>query len=202
MKNRKVAKQSYVRNTYYCHSVQTEKVHALESALEVDYFNYLNVLGTQSYFEVQPYSVRYKINGREQRYTPDFLVVLGDITYIVEIKYQEEADSDTFQYKSRVLKSFFAKQKLLFIVLTEKDIQIGERAKNLKYLHSARKHQSPTKEIAEFLLALPYRSATISQFQQALRDSGLDPNLCRKAIAHKLINADLTQPWVDVELSW
>lgn len=202
MKNRRVAKQSYVRNTYYCYSVQTEKVHALESSLEVDYFNYLNVLGTQSYFEVQPYSVRYKINGREQRYTPDFLVVIGDTTYIVEIKCQKEADSDTFQYKARVLKSFFAKQKQVFIVLTENDIRIGERAQNLKYLQAARKQQAPTKEIAEFLLALPYRTTTVGQFQQALRDSGLDPNLCRKAVAHKLINADLTQPWVDVELSW
>lgn len=202
MKNRKVAKQSYVRNTHYCYSTLTQKTHALESDLEVDYFNYLNFDGRQSHFETQPFSIRYKIYGKEQRYTPDFLVIIDGTTYVVEIKPTKYTKGDHFQHKVRVLEAFFAKHDQRFVVRTERDIRIGERAKNLEYLQSAIQQQAPVEEVSRFLRTLPYKSTRVGNFQQSLRDKGLDPGLCRKAVAHKLVKADLTQKWADVELSW
>ena len=201
-KQRKVAKQSYVRATYYGYSELTRCVYAFESSLELDYFNFLNFDGRQSYFDVQPFSVRYEINGQTERYTPDFIVKFNGTTYIVEIKPSKDTQSEEFKHKVRVLKHFFASQNQEFCVLTEHHIHIGERANNLRYLQMALRQSPPIAPIQQFLGSLPTRSMTVRDFQQALRTAELNPDLCRKAVAHKLVKADLTPSWADVALSW
>lgn len=201
-KQRKVAKQSYVRATYSGYSALTRRVYAFESRLELDYFNFLNFDGRQSYFDVQPFSIRYLIKDKMRRYTPDFLVLFDGTTYIVEIKPLKDTLTAAFKYKAQVLTDYFAEREQVFCVLTEQDIRMGERATNLQYLLAGLRQPAPTESISAFINTLSSRSMTVREFQQALRDSGNNPDLCRKAVVHRLIQANLALPWGDVVLSW
>ncbi|WP_417227902.1 TnsA endonuclease N-terminal domain-containing protein [Amphritea sp.] len=202
MKDRKVGKQSYVKSTHYGFSELTQCAHALESQLEVDYFNLLNFERSAIGFNAQPFSIYYTINGKERRYTPDFEVEMVEAVYVDEIKYVEDTLEPAFIDKVYVLTEYFKKKNKTFRVITETDIRLGERAENLRYLQRAVQQVPPTQEILGFLDSLSYQECTVSEFQQALQQAGQDPNLCGRAVAHKLINADLTQKWTDIVLSW
>lgn len=205
-KSRRVAKQSPVRGTYYVYSDYTDQVAALESEIEVDYFNLLNFERTASSFIAQPGSEYYQTPGGERCYSPDFRVVRDGVIYVVEIKDVREIRGKMekeLAKKFLLLKKFFRQKGQVFIVLTDEDIRIGERHHNLNYLNPVLRHPPPISEMEELRKALPQLSTShIFELQDRLRDLGLDPGLCRRAIAHKLMHCDLTQPWDDLQLSW
>lgn len=203
-KSRRVAKQSPVRGTYYVYSDYTDQVAALESEIEVDYFNLLNFERTATTFIAQPGSVYYETPRGERCYSPDFRVVSDGVTYVVEIKDIREIRSNKkLADKFRILKKYFRQRDQVFVVLTDEDIRIGERHHNLNYLNPVLRHPPPISEMEELRKALPQLSTShIFELQDRLRDLGLDPGLCRRAIAHKLMHCDLTQPWDSLQLSW
>ncbi len=203
-KSRRVAKQSPVRSTYYVYSDFTDQVAALESELEVDYFNLLNFERTASTFIAQPGSVFYDTPNGQRRYSPDFRVVKDGVIYIVEIKeVREIRNNQRLADKFRILKKYFRQRDQVFIVITDEDIRIGDRHHNLNYLNPVLRHPSPISEMEELRKALPQVStANILELQDRLRELGLNPGLCRRAIAHKLMDCDLTQPWESLQLSW
>jgi hypothetical protein len=203
-KSRRVAKQSPVRGTYYVYSDYTDQVAALESEIEVDYFNLLNFERTASTFIAQPGSEYYQTPGGKRCYSPDFRVVRDGVTYVVEIKdIREIRRNNKLADKFRILKKYFSQRGQVFVVLTDVDIRIGERHHNLNYLNPVLRHPPPIPEMEELRKALPQLSTShIFELQDRLRDLGLNPGLCRRAIAHKLMHCDLTQPWDSLQLSW
>ncbi|MAY43503.1 MULTISPECIES: TnsA endonuclease N-terminal domain-containing protein [unclassified Neptuniibacter] len=203
MKARKVSKQSYVRSTYHVYSSFTRRVSALESKLEQDYFNLLN-FERDAIFVAQPESVRYKHGAKLRRYTPDFEVTMQDgPVFVDEVKFSEETLSDYFQEKCYLLTRFFAREDKVFRVVTEKQIRVGKREQNLRFLQPALRSEQPHDEFLAFTKKLPIRTATISQIADLLQEHKFRPCLIRRAVAHRLFRCDLTQPWEpSLQLSW
>jgi len=203
MNARKVSKQCYVRSTFHVYSDFMRRVSALESKLEQDYFNLLN-FERRVMFVAQPESIRYRHGDNLRRYTADFEIVHDDgTTYVDEIKFEDQTLSERFQEKCLLLTRFFENQDKTFRVLTERDIRIGTRAENLRFLQPALRSKAPVEEFLAFTEKLPFRTASIDEISSHIEQQAFKPCLIRRATAHRLFECDLTQPWEpSLQLSW
>lgn len=201
-KSRRVVKQSPVRGTHYVYSEHFNVVAALESELELDYFNLLNFERKATSIQIQPTSIFYMVANKQRRYTPDFQVVEDGVCYVDEIKYESDTHSFEFQRKAYRLSVLFEQQHKVFRVVTEKDIRIGERAKNLRYLSPALRLPPPLDEFTRFCASTNTHEMPLAELQQCLKPLGIKPCFTRRAIAHQLLRCDLTQPWPSLIVSW
>lgn len=198
MKNRKLVKQSPVRSSYLAYSHRFQRACALESTIERDYFNLLHFENTSSNVQTQPFSIYYHHNQKRLRYTPDFLVD----QYIDEVKLFKKTLTKDFIKKKCRLEQVFAKQVRVFRVITERDLRIGQRAQNLRYLQPALSRSAPTDEMKRLIQLYPTGNVRLDELQAELTSLAFDPSFIRRAIAHKLIGCDLTQCWATLQLSW
>lgn len=156
-KPRRVVKQSPVRGTQYVYSGHFQTVAALESELELDYYNLLNFERKAEHILIQPPSVYYIVGGKKRRYTPDFESIEDGCCYVDEVKYAVDTLSPEFQQKVHRLTVFFRNQGKIFRVITENDIRVGDRAKNLRYLSPALRLPPPIDDFNRLLALMKER---------------------------------------------
>lgn len=202
MKDRKLTKQSPIRPSFLAYSNRFQRACALESHIERDYFNWLHFENTATDVQTQPFSIHYQHGKSRRRYTPDFLVVEDDQQYVDEIKAYKHTLSEAFQAKKRRLTHLFGKDGRIFRVITERDLRIGHRAQNLRFLQPALRRPAPVDGMKQLMNRCPVQAVRLAELQHKLPSFGLEPCFLRRAIAHKLIRCDLTQPWPCLELSW
>ena len=202
MKQRELAKQSPIRSSYLSYSAHYDRVFAVESTLELDYLNLVRFERKADRVESQPFSIQYHLRKRPRRYTPDFLIVEGGIEYVDEIKTAKAANQPEFCLKASKLTRYFADRDQVFRVLTENDIRIGDRARNIRFLVPVLDSPPPIKEFEALLNASSARSASMSGLREYLRYLDIEPSFIRRAIAHQLISCDLTKSWSELELHW
>ena len=202
MKQRKLAKQSPIRKTTICWSTANNRANLFESELEFDFFIYLEFEHRDCVFMSQPYSVEYKIDGKKRRYTPDFLLEHDGQITLIEIKHSKQTESEVFQHKTKVLEDFFAAEGKSFVVITEDDIRIGHRAQNLRFLRPVLNLPEPSVQWGKVLTKLPTFHGSVITLQDTLCKLGFDPSIARQAIAHRILDCDLTQKWDALMLSW
>jgi hypothetical protein len=202
MKQRELAKQSPIRSSYLSYSAHYDRVFAVESTLELDYLNLVRFERKADRVESQPFSIQYHLRKRPRRYTPDFLVVEGGIEYVDEIKTAKAANQPEFCHKASKLTRYFAERGQVFRVLTENDIRLGHRARNIRFLVPVLDSPPPIKEFEALLNATSARNASMSGLREYLSYLDIEPSFIRRAIAHRLISCDLTKPWSELELHW
>lgn len=202
MKQRKLSKQSPVKPTFYCWSKTNNRGNLFESELELDFFTYLEFEFRNCEFRSQPYSIEYTVNGRKRRYTPDVELVNGNHTTIFEVKHSKVANTEVFFKKASILKELFALAGKDFVVVTEEDIYTGYRVDNLRFLRAAFNMTPPIQTWQKVQEAIPSFEGSIEELQDHIEQLGHDPALVRIAIAHKLIECDLTPHWVDITINW
>jgi hypothetical protein len=202
MENRKLAKQSPYRNSYMSRSTKTNCALAFESALERDYFHLLEFDERVSFFEAQHETTHYQLGEKEARYTPDFFVVQDGVAFIDEIKPFKKTLEPEFQRKVRRLGKLFMNKGFHYRVITDQEIYCGERHHNLRFLHSKLCDAPPLVEFEQLCEALADREFSVSELQEILPLHGLSPCLVSRAVAHRLMHADLTNYWPSVRVSW
>jgi hypothetical protein len=107
-----------------------------ESSLERDFIVILDVMcGTVKAFEEQPIEIAWTENGRQHRYTPDFLVHFNGghflrrastrIPWLIEIKYRNDLKNKwgTLRSKFRAANAEAMRRGWAFHVLTEREIR-------------------------------------------------------------------------------
>jgi hypothetical protein len=87
-------------------------------------------------------------------------------------------------------------------VLTEDDIRPGHRAQNLRFLTPVLDLPSPIDEFETLLNATDRRSGSMTEFRGLLDDLTIDHSFIRRAVAHHLLQCDLTKPWSQLDLTW
>lgn len=202
MENRKLVKQSPVRSSYFGYSTKATSVMAFESTLEEDYYHLLEFDESVQYFRPQPFTQPYLIGQKRHVYTPDFQVVQDGVAYLDEVKPFRNTLCPEFKRKVRRLTKLFSDDGFHFRVITEREIHLNHRHHNLRYLRPNLGFSAPLEEFERLREALPFRQSTVLALQEMLPGLGLSPCLVGRAVAHRLMQADLTQPWPDVVVSW
>lgn len=130
-------KKSYISCTGYFKSFKNQNQIAFESVLERNFYLLLEFDPmVQSYYE-QPFALKYELNGKKSKYTPDSLVNYYDGSQnVFEVKYQKDIDTDTeLQEKLNVLKTVLPiKTSLPFKIFTDHNIQ-DEYLNNAQFLY-------------------------------------------------------------------
>lgn len=202
MQQRELVKQSPIRSSYLSHSAHYGRVYAVESTLELDYLNLIRFEKTAESVESQPFSIQFHLAGRPRRYTPDFLVIEQGVKYVVEIKTRSAANNPGFCHKAQKLSGIFRARGEVFRVLTEDDIRPGHRAQNIRFLTPVLDAPAPWDEYQTLLNATEKRSAPMPELQSLLGALGIDRSFIRRAVAHHLLQCDLTKPWSQLDFTW
>lgn len=204
MKNRKQAKQKFYGKTTMAYSHQYQSAAVLESELEADFFNWVNFEGCYDHFEMQPDSIFYYHNNKRLRYTADALLTITSQKsqhIYIEIKYKREAEKPELIEKFKRLKKYFNENGCIFVVLTEEDIRVGERANNLNYLHPALAYSAPVEELNDLLSHTTKKTMSHDEFVTLQTKCNAKSCLLRRAVAHRLLLCDLTLPFEKLILS-
>jgi hypothetical protein len=175
----------------------------LESSLERDYFNFRHYENDFPFFEMQPDRIYYKSkNGHQTPYGADgrYIDENGE-EHLDEVKYLIDANTPKNKLKHKLIEQHCVNHGIYFSVLTEIDIRVGERAANLCYLHPCWSLPSPVEELSQLCKKIDFTEATIQKWSTACTKNGFPPSLIRRAIAHKLIKCDITQPWTNLYLT-
>lgn len=202
MQQRELVKQSPIRSSYLSHSAHYGRVYAVESTLELDYLNLIRFEKTAESVESQPFSIRFHLAGRPRRYTPDFLVIENGVEYVDEIKTRNAANNPEFCQKAQKLSGFFRERGRVFRVLTEDDIRPGHRAQNIRFLAPVLDAPVPWDEYQTLLNATDKRSASMPELLKLLASVAITPSFVRRAVAHHLLQCDLTKPWSQLDFTW
>jgi len=118
-------KKSYISCVGYFKSYKNNNQLAFESILERDFFTILEFDKNVVAYKEQPFTLRYKLNSVNTKYTPDVLVDYEDGSQkVFEVKYQDEINANTeLQDKLANLKNEIKKQKnLVFEIFTDEDL--------------------------------------------------------------------------------
>ena len=204
MNNRVQARQSSIRATTVAYSHRHGFSAYLESDLEVDYFNLRSYEDNYVYFKMQPEPIFYfQANQKQYRYTPDAECIdSSGLFYVDEVKYQAEAEKEKNKSKFLHIEKIYAQKGKIFRVVTEKQIRQGNRAENLRYLAPTWALPSPVEELSLFLEKLKYYSAPIQRLGADMLKDNQAPCLIRRALGHRLLKCDITQPWTELYLYW
>jgi hypothetical protein len=201
MKSRNQAKQSPLRGTaiHYHHNVGAS---ILESELELDYLNLRLFNRDFEYLKMQPGSIEFLHNGKVRRYSPDAQSIENGVCYFDEIKYSTEVNKPEVAHKMSVLSEYYASNDQVFRVWTESEIRSGERHKNLLYLSPMFGFEPPHAEVDELVATLTSREIHILDLLEHINSRKLKPCLIRRALALKLLKADLTKKYDDLTIFW
>ena len=109
-----------------------------ESTLERDYCYYQELDPNVCFYEGQPLTLDFKIDGKKRRYTPDFLTLFygSDRKLLIEIKRQQALlDDDGLVLKLNTVKKDFHQLGYEFEVKDEKFIRAAPKLHNLKIIY-------------------------------------------------------------------
>jgi len=106
-----------------------------ESALERDFVTLTSFLNAEAMIIAQPLTLTFRRDGRASRYTPDFLVRSGDLSDLVEVKYQAdlEANAERLRPGFDAAHAWAIENRASFRVVTEAEIR-GPMLLNAKRL--------------------------------------------------------------------
>lgn len=106
-----------------------------ESQLEKDYIFLLEIDPLVKQFREQPLRIYYTLDGQQRhRYTPDFLVVRGARTQVVEVKTKGEAETEENLRLFRAVALECSQSGYEFVVATDADIRVQPRLQNVQLL--------------------------------------------------------------------
>ena len=202
MKTRTQTKQKFYGKTSIAFSEHYQCAAVLESDLEVDFFNLKEYENDFDNFEMQPEPIFYYVNGKKTRYTPDAVGIKDGVATYIEIKYAETADKPDLVEKHALIEELYEAKGAKFKVETELEIRGGHRPSNLSYFKPALSHPSPVQELSDLLRYTRKTHMHIHDFHALQRRYKAKDCLVRRAIAHKLIECDLTLHLDDLELDF
>jgi hypothetical protein len=131
---RRVISRSPGRVVYKFPSIKLGKTVYCESGPELDYAYLLDPDQSVIFFQEQPGKIKYYLNGKLHKYTPDFLVIRPNKKQIVEVKPASKASAEKYKILFRIIEAICLEAGYEFIVVTDEEIRAGARLSNIKAL--------------------------------------------------------------------
>lgn len=126
------------KNTGFFPSEKIGRPVAFESILESDYLYLIEFDRDVVSFIEQPITIRYTVNGKRYKYTPDFKVIRKNKIQIIEIKPKSKLDilltNESKKQKFLAGCQFCKLNGYEFKIITDEQIQAGFLLKNIKFL--------------------------------------------------------------------
>ncbi len=202
--DRKLVKQSPVRDTLYIYDDQHQQVSVAESNLEAERILQLMFDPDVAEYKAQKFSCYPYPDAPSRRYTLDNHVVMktGEV-FEEEVKPKSLTTSQAFKEKHAVIAEHARTYRQAnHRVITEEDINTGSLTDNLWFLLPRRNSACPFTEAIAFLDATGLQIGTVREAQNLAREHGFDPDLIARCVAHRLLQCDLTVDWPDITLDF
>lgn len=129
-RSREVVKPSTRRYVGRYSSVKNGRMIHWESKLERDQIVLLEIDPDVIAYAEQPTPFRYQADGKQRKYTPDFLVRSHDGDLVIEVKASKFAESQEWMRHLDFLSQLIAEHGLRYIVATEREIRREPRLSN------------------------------------------------------------------------
>lgn len=198
--DRKLVKQSPVRDTLYLYDGRLGHVSIAESDLEADRIVQVMCDPDVATYEAQSFSCYPFPDDKKRRYTLDMLVVQmsGEI-FEDEIKPKSRTTSPAFVAKHQAIAEYAETQRnAQHRIVTEDDIYIGSLNDNLWFLLPRKSSACPREEAFAFRTATGIGKCTVREAQNHARQHGFDPDIVARCVAHELLPCDLTVDWPEI----
>lgn len=200
---RNLRKPSPSKNIYKFASRKNCSTIMCESGLEFDACFHLEFSPSIAAFESQPIGIKYFVDGKARRYTPDFKVVktTGEIEYI-EIKPERIHTTEKFRNEFEKKRVAYNELGYKLILVSEKQIRSQHLLSNLKTLH--RFSNTMLSDVHKKALELVKKAKSLSISQLAAKLNLIIGDCiatCAVLIGIGAITADLvTEPLCDHSL--
>lgn len=142
-------------------SLKLGRMVDFESMIERDYLYLLDFEPDVEWFEEQPLTIGYRLDGQDLRYTPDFHVARGG-NLLVECKPAALVAAPENQPKFRAARAWCAERSWTFLVVTDKEIRAGWRLKNVRFLTRYARHRVPSEVRSRILNGLRQAAVPLS----------------------------------------
>lgn len=188
---RKVITRAPWRPVHRFCSVKTRRRVECESFLERDFAYLLDADPNVLDFASQPETFEYEVDGVVRTYTPDFLVVYGDRTEIIEVKPSHRLDQGP---PWDIVGAVIGECGYGFRVVTEAEISLEPRLTNAKLLARYRLPSVPAELRFRVQLARQQHPKTLGELARLLN---LGTDWCVTVyglVLAGLIRADLSIP--------
>ncbi|WP_428035993.1 Tn7 transposase TnsA N-terminal domain-containing protein [Amphritea sp.] len=201
---RTLGKQSPVKPTLTFWSLKNDCAFFIESQLELHFALQLEFDDNVKSYETQPFKTTYSVSGKKRTYTPDFAVVnLNNETFIIEVKPYRKTKSEAFQVKTKALRVHFQRENSTYLIFTENEIRDNDTSANQQILYPWRFEPKPGDELDLLTSYFHNGSASVIELQIQALELDLDKNLPVIALAHGLVECDLSQSLSDSsEIFW
>ena len=193
---KKILRQSPVRETRLCYSPIHNSQCISESKLELDYF--FSMLFEEGLLDILSQPETFK----DIRYTPDFYLRYADKIIFIEVKYFKHTQTDDFKNKTKVRESFFKGIGSEYQVVTERTIRASKLHINSRIIIAGLTHPKPIAEFEKIKEMIPNCNMSISKLTQLLLKKKCKPCFIRRALAHRIICADLSLRWSEIIIVW
>lgn len=121
-------------------SLKMGRMIAFESTLELDYLHLLEYEQEVSWFEEQPLTLAYEFEGEAHHYTPDFHLIRRGQDWLTECKPDKFVKTEENQRKFAAAESWCEARGWRFKVVTDEELRLGCRLKNVKFLWPFARH--------------------------------------------------------------
>jgi len=167
-----------------------------ESQIERDYIYLLEFDPAVISYEEQPLRISYYLNGKERRYTPDFLVRKAGKKLIIEVKQEEEALKEENQRLFNIVSAICTRDGYEFIVVTDKMIRVQPRLDNIKLLTRYQRTpvHDPHFQIVCYELFTEKCKASLSEVMQFFASRNIGKQVVFSLLYWGVLAADLMQP--------
>jgi hypothetical protein len=115
-------------------SIKMKRMLAFESLIERDYLYLLDYDPDVAWFEEQPLTIAYQLDGKRLHYTPDFHLVEKGRDVLVECKPEKFVNTDENRRKFAAAHDWCLQRDWEFRIVTDSQIRAGFRLQNVKFL--------------------------------------------------------------------
>lgn len=165
-----------------------------ESKLERDFIYLLEFDPDVVSYREQPMRIIYALNGKQRRYTPDFLVLRKEKKQLIEVKPKAKVLKGNNQQRFRIIAEICSARGYEFKLATECEIRVQPRLYNIKlFWKYARtpiypQHQIYCKEVFDSRQVI-----RLGELIRAFESEGFGRQVVFAMMYHKLLTIDLMQ---------
>ncbi len=166
-----------------------------ESQIERDYIYLLEIDPDVLSYKEQPFTLSYPSQGKLRKYTPDFWVERRVKKQVVEVKPQQQVESQSNLHLFPKIASICHQLDLEFVVVTETMIRVQPKLDNIKLLMKySRVSLSATHRLDCLQYFHSQKSRSLQQAEQDLRPVGMSRPILLRLLYEGWLVTDLMQP--------
>jgi hypothetical protein len=172
--------------------VEHECTHKAESINEFFALRLVVAIALYNRCVVQPFVLKFTVNGKRRRYTPDFLLIVGLILIVVEVKSDKQAAKPANKAYFRLIRALLAEHGFKFLLWRRSEIMQEPRLNNVGLM--LRYRRTPVLESDREAARSAMGNATSMSFAELSARSGVSIQVLCRLVLEKMLFIDWLVP--------